>query len=58
METVQGNLELQEVQPAVFAIDATKCQSIEEIGMLLNALGLGMTKEFAEENNLTHLFAE
>ncbi len=42
-------------QPEVFPIDATKCQSLEEVGMLLNALGLAMTKEYAEQNGLTHL---
>ena len=42
-------------QPEVFPIDATKCKSLEEVGMLLNALGLAMTKEYAEQNGLTHL---
>jgi len=42
-------------QPEVFPIDATQCKSLEEVGMLLNALGLAMTKEYAEQNGLTHL---
>ncbi len=42
-------------QPEVFPIDATKCQSLEEVGMLLNALGLAMSKSYAEENGLMHL---
>ena len=42
-------------QPQMYGVDAAKAQSIEELGMLLNALGLGMTKEYAEVNGLTHL---
>ena len=45
-------------QPEVLPIDATKCQSLEEVGMLLNALGLAMTKEYAEANGLKHLLVE
>ena len=45
-------------QPEVFPIDATKCQSLEEMGMLLNALGMAMTKEYASANNLEHLLSD
>ena len=45
----------QEIKPAVFPIDARKCQSLEEMGLLLNALGMAMTKEFAVEQGLEHL---
>ena len=41
-------------QPVVYPIDATKA-SLEEMGILFNALGIAMTKEYAEERNLTHL---
>lgn len=59
METVQGNLDGTQVeQPKMYAIDATKVRNVEEVGMLLNALGLAMTKEYAEANNLTHLLIE
>lgn len=42
-------------QPEVFPIDATKCNNLKEMGILLNALGLAMTKEYAAENGLEHL---
>ena len=42
-------------QPQMYGVDATKAKSIKELGTLLNALGLGMTKEYAEVNGLTHL---
>jgi len=45
----------QEIKPEVFPIDARKCQSLEEMGLLLNALGLAMTKEFSVEHGLEHL---
>ena len=45
----------QEIKPEVFPIDARKCQSLEEMGLLLNALGMAMTKEFATEQGLEHL---
>ena len=51
-------LEVQPVQPQVYPVDATKCQSIEEMGMLFNALQMAMTEEFAEQNNLTHLLVK
>ena len=44
-----------EQQPVMYSVDASKCKSVKELGMLLNALGLGMTKEYADENGLTHL---
>ena len=49
---------MEQVQPTVVPVDATKCKSVEEMGMLLNALGLAMTKEYAVENGLTHLLVE
>lgn len=42
-------------QPKVYSIDATKCKSLEEMGILLNALGMAMTVEYAKENGLEHL---
>ena len=45
-------------QPEVFPIDATKCKSIEEVGTLINVLGLAMTKEYAAERGLEHLLTE
>lgn len=42
-------------QPEVFPLDATKCQSMEEMGILLNALGMAMTKQYAKDNGLEHL---
>ena len=42
-------------QPTVYPIDATKCKNKKEIGILLNALGMAMTKEYAEANGLEHL---
>ena len=45
----------QEIKPAVFPIDARKCKSLEEMGLIINALGMAMSMEFAEEHNLTHL---
>jgi len=44
----------QEIKPAVFPIDARKCKSLEEMGLIINALGMAMTKEFAAENGLEH----
>ena len=45
----------QQQQLEVFPIDATKCKNIKEVGMLLNALGMAMTKSYAEEQGLEHL---
>ncbi len=44
-------------QPEVFPVDATKAKSLEEIGVLFNALGIAMTKEYAKERGLEHLLA-
>ncbi len=46
-----------EQQPEVFPVDATKAKSLEEIGVLFNALGIAMTKEYAKERGLEHLLA-
>lgn len=51
-------LEVQQVQPQVYPVDATRCQTVQEMGILFNAIGMAMTKEFAEQNNLTHLLIE
>ncbi len=48
----------QEIKPEVFPIDARKCKSLEEMGLIINALGMAMTKEFATENGLEHLLQE
>ena len=42
-------------QPEIYPIDATKAVTIQELGIIFNALGVGMTKEFAETHNLEHL---
>lgn len=46
---------VQPEQPVVYPVDATKCKSIKEMGILLNALGIAMTEEYAKENKLNHL---
>ena len=59
IKTKINNMEqVQQEQPVVYPVDATKCKSVEEMGMLLHALGLAMTKEYAEANNLMHLLVE
>jgi len=45
-------------QPEIYPIDATKATSIEELGIIFNALGVGMTREFAEMHNLEHMLIE
>ena len=45
----------EEIKPEVFPIDARKCKSLEEMGLIVNALGMAMTKEFAAEQGLEHL---
>jgi len=42
-------------EPTVYPVDATKCQSLKEMGILFNALGIAMTKEYAEQMGLQHL---
>ena len=49
---------LKQEQPEVFPIDATKCHNLKEMGLLMNALGLAMTKSYAAENGLEHLLIE
>jgi hypothetical protein len=51
-------LEEQQTPPPVFPIDARKCKSLEEVGLLINVLGMAMTKEYAEANGLQHLLIE
>ena len=41
-------------EPTVYPVDATKA-SLEEMGILFNALGIAMTVEYAEERGLKHL---
>ena len=41
--------------PVVYPVDATKAKSIEEMGILFNALGIAMTVEYAKERGLEHL---
>lgn len=42
-------------QPELYPVDATKAETIQELGIIFNALGVGMTKEFAELHKLEHL---
>ena len=41
-------------EPIVYPVDATKA-SLEEMGVLFNALGIAMTVEYAKERGLEHL---
>lgn len=41
-------------EPVVYPVDATKA-TLEEMGVLFNALGIAMTKEYAYEKGLLHL---
>jgi len=41
-------------EPTVYPIDATKA-TLEEMGILFNALGIAMTIEYAKERGLEHL---
>ena len=41
-------------EPTVYPVDATKA-SLEEMGILFNALGIAMTVEYAKERGLEHL---
>ena len=49
------NFELVKPEPTVYPVDATKAKSLEEMGILFNALGIAMTKEYAEQMGLQHL---
>jgi hypothetical protein len=42
-------------EPVVYPIDATKAKSLEEMGVLFNALGIAMTEEYAKERGLDHM---
>lgn len=57
MEVVEGSLnEYQpKEEPVVFPVDATKCKSLQEMGILFNALGIAMTTEYAKQMGLEHL---
>ena len=41
-------------EPVVYPVDATKA-TLEEMGVLFNALGIAMTVEYAEQMGLEHL---
>jgi len=41
-------------EPKVYPVDATKA-TLEEMGILFNALGIAMTVEYAKERGLDHL---
>jgi len=41
-------------EPKVYPVDATKA-TLEEMGVLFNALGIAMTEEYAKERGLLHL---
>ncbi len=45
---------LQKPEPTVYPVDATKA-TLEEMGILFNALGIAMTVEYAKERGLDHL---
>lgn len=45
-------------QAEMFQVDATKAKNLEELGIIFNALGIAMTKEYAKENNLEHMLKE
>jgi cytochrome c biogenesis factor len=45
---------LQKPEPTVYPVDATKA-TLEEMGVLFNALGIAMTEEYAKERGLEHL---
>jgi cytochrome c biogenesis factor len=45
---------LQKPEPTVYPVDATKA-TLEEMGILFNALGIAMTEEYAKERGLEHL---
>lgn len=47
----------QQEKPQVYPVDATKA-SLEEMGILFNALGIAMTKEYAQERGLEHLIGD
>lgn len=42
-------------EPTVYPVDATKAKTLEEMGILFNALGIAMTKEYAEKMGLQHM---
>ena len=41
-------------EPVVYPVDATKA-TLEEMGILFNALGIAMTVEYAKQKGLEHL---
>ena len=55
MEEINFTPETTPSKPVVHPIDATKCHNLKEMGILINAMGLAMTIEYAEERGLSHL---
>jgi hypothetical protein len=51
---MENEYTLVQPEPTVYPVDATKA-SLEEMGILFNALGIAMTVEYAKERGLEHL---
>ena len=51
---MENDYTLVQPEPTVYPVDATKA-SLEEMGVLFNALGIAMTVEYAKERGLEHL---
>ena len=45
-------------QPTMYNLDATKVRNFTEVGILINAIGLQATEEFAKTYNLEHLLVK
>jgi|TARA_B110000977_G_scaffold154873_1_gene196930 hypothetical protein len=54
MKEINFTPETTPTPPTVYPIDATKA-TLEEMGVLFNALGIAMTIEYAKERGLEHL---
>ena len=54
----QYHIPFEKANQEIYPIDATKAVTIQELGIIFNALGVGMTKEFAETHKLEHLLME
>ena len=50
----ETNFQPVQEQPVVYPVDATKA-TLEEMGILFNALGIAMTREYAAERGMEHL---
>ena len=51
---MENEYTLVQPEPTVYPVDATKA-TLEEMGVLFNALGIAMTVEYAKERGLEHL---